>query len=122
MIFDYPLTGVGLGNFLVAFPDYSDEKPIVCHNTLFQIGSENGLIALIMYLLICSNLVKDCLKLKKSQKSSENRLLKYSNDAILCSFFGFFVCSFFLNLATYELLYYLICLNTVKNKLFYDDK
>ena len=52
MVRDHPVTGVGLGSFGPAFPDYSDKKPREAHNTAFQISAESGAIAGVMYLLV----------------------------------------------------------------------
>ncbi len=57
MIKDYPLTGVGVGSYIVEFPNYAEEMKLSfggytdsAENYIFQVGSELGLIGLI---LIC---------------------------------------------------------------------
>lgn len=115
MMRDYPLTGVGLGNFMPAFPDYSDKKARVAHSTVIQLASESGIVAGLMYLLLCLNVF---LRYRRQKKVFANDpFWMATNDAVMCSLLGFFVCSLFLNLVTYETFYYMLILSIVQNRL-----
>src|SRR6185369_9379930 len=59
MVRDHPLTGVGIGSFMTALPNYSDAKPLIAHNTLVQYLAESGLGAGLCYLLLAFNYLKN---------------------------------------------------------------
>ena len=112
MIEAYPITGVGLAAFGVAFPDYSSKEPREAHNTFFQISAESGLIAGIMYLLVILESVKNLnfnSKILKA-KSDKINLLFLTNEAVLTALIGFSVCSMFLSLQLVEIFYFLCVL------------
>lgn len=115
MMLDHPITGVGLGNFMPAFPDYFDKKARVAHNTVIQLASESGIVAGLMYLLLCLNVFLRYWRQKKI--FANDPFWTATNEAVMCSLLGFFVCSLFLNLATYETFYYLLILSIVQNRL-----
>lgn len=110
MIIDNPLVGVGPGNFIKAYSDYSAATPFVAHNTLIQFASESGIVAGLMYLFVCWELFKRNLSVP-DDNGSRDALCVALQNSIFCSIGGYFVCSMFLNLATYELIYYLLILN-----------
>lgn len=120
MTMDHPLLGVGIGNFLTAYPDYSDTKPFVAHNTLIQFMSESGILAGLMYLLLCIGIFKGFLKQSRTYEKIVDPLFNAVNESVAGSLSGFFICAIFLNLATYEIFYYLLVLNAVKNTLVED--
>lgn len=118
MLLDHPITGVGLGNFLRAYPRYSDTEPHVAHNTFFQFASESGVLAGLMYLLLFYHLFMAYLRQMRMPRGETDDFLAAANDCIAGGALGFFVCSSFLNLATFEVLYYVFLLNVAKNRLF----
>lgn len=118
MIVRYPLTGVGLGNYMRAYADLTDEKTHVAHNTFFQFASESGIIAGIAYLTLCFGGLKQFFNKTPSREIvfAAHPFLRSIHQAVFVSLLGFFVCSIFLSLTNYEIFYYLLLLNlTLKN-------
>jgi O-antigen ligase len=114
MMLANPLTGVGPGAFVKAFPSYSDGVVIQAHNTYFQIGAEYGpiaalaLIGAIMSCLVV--LYRRGQVLHRLPDSPDTRVLRAVNDATLTGLFGLVVCSMFLTLQLFEFLFFLIFL------------
>jgi putative inorganic carbon (hco3(-)) transporter len=114
MMLANPLTGVGPGAFVKAFPSYSDGTVIQAHNTYFQIGAEYGPIAAIALL----GAIASCLFALYRRGQTWHRLhaspdvtvLRAVNDATLTGLFGLLVCSMFLTLQLFEFLFFLIFL------------
>ena len=110
MIADYPLTGVGLGSFGAAWPDYSQEKPHEAHNTFLQAAAESGIIAGLMYLLVVFVTVFDLWKrgraFRRNDEIYAGNFLYCFNEALLTSFIGLVICSLFLSLQIYEIFYF----------------
>lgn len=117
MIIHNPVTGVGIGSFLRAYPDYSETTPHVAHNTFFQFASESGLLAGIMYLLLFWSLFRSYLKHIRLGPERIGPFFIATTESIMGGAAGFFVCATFLNLATFELLYYILILSVVQKKL-----
>lgn len=117
MLIDHPITGVGLGRFVRAYPLYSDTNPHVAHNTFFQFASEAGLLAGAMYLLLFYNIICSYLKQIKLNPADFDELYLAARESIMGGAMGFFICATFLNLATFEVFYYLLVLNMVQNRL-----
>jgi putative inorganic carbon (hco3(-)) transporter len=123
MIKTHPITGVGLGNFYGVFHEYSDKAVRVAHNTVIQYAAESGILAGVAYLLLCWGVYSRYRKqIKKFKREGADPLLKNTNEAIFTSFLGFFVCSLFLNLATFEVIYYLLILSFVQGRLMVPEK
>ena len=112
MMETHPFIGVGLSSFGPAFPDFSDKKPRVAHNTFFQIGGESGIIALFAYVSILFsagiNLWKN--KFDSTGKDSESYLYYLLNEAILVALSGFVVSALFLSLNQFEIFFYIAVL------------
>jgi probable O-glycosylation ligase (exosortase A-associated) len=112
MMAAHPVTGVGFASFGQAFPDFSDTVPRIAHNTFFQISGECGVAAGLAYLVLMSStlnrLRKNGVKLRRAAVTEKRRLYLCLNEACLMGLLGFFVCSLFLSLEKYEVLYYLL--------------
>jgi len=117
MLIDHPITGVGIGNFLRAYPDYSETTPHVAHNTFFQFASESGIFAGLMYLLLFWSLFRSYLSYIRLGPERIGPFFLATTESIMGGAVGFFVCATFLNLATYELLYYTLILHVVQKRL-----
>ena len=117
MITDHPITGVGIGNYLKAYPDYADTTPYVAHNTIIQFSAENGILAALMYLLLCFGIVMKYVKSMRISMTSADPMFLALGNAITGGVIGFFICALFLNLATYELFYYMLALHMIKSRL-----
>jgi len=78
MIKDYPLTGVGLGNFIIEMPNYSKQMGIPyrftdsAENYFYQGGAELGLIGLLLFLwlfaVVFSHIVKHVRDISKNDR------------------------------------------------------
>jgi len=117
MVIEHPLTGVGIGNFLRAYPDYSHTTPFVAHNTLIQFASESGIFAGLMYLLLCFGVISSYVRFKRAGPQNTDPFLVAVQESSTGGLIGFFVCALFLNLATYELFYYILVLHAVQIRL-----
>ena len=108
MVLAHPITGVGLASFGQAFPDFSDKKPRVAHNSFIQVMAESGVIAGLAYVAF---LISCLFTAFKSRDFFEpESFFYYLSDAVLISLFGFIVCSLFLSLNTLEVQFYLAIL------------
>jgi O-antigen ligase len=114
MMLENPLTGVGPGAFVKAFPNYSEGTVIQAHNTYFQIGAEYGplaAVALLGAILSCLiALYRRGLALQRLPATPDTTLLRLVNEATLTGLFGLVVCSMFLTLQLFEFLFFLIFL------------
>lgn len=123
MVADHPFRGIGLGKFLVAYPDYTDTQPYVAHNTTIQLASECGILAGIMYLLILGKTLGQFWKYRRLHQDNKiDALLSKSHEAIICAIIAFFLASIFLNLITYEMFYFLLILSIVCDRLIQMDQ
>jgi len=110
MMQKHPVFGVGIGNFLKAYPLFSGNQPRVTHNTFFQLAAESGVLAGLLYLFMSLYPIYYGLK-GRGHELSQNQTLNLVRDSITAGMCGFFISALFLNLATYEILYYLIALH-----------
>jgi probable O-glycosylation ligase (exosortase A-associated) len=119
MALNYPITGVGLASFGVAYPDHSDKKPREAHNSFFQVIGENGIFAGFLYLVILivslrTAFINSRYEKKKASNKTEN--VFYVNEAAMTSLIGLYCCSVFLSMNMSELLFYVFAVvNIVKN-------
>ena len=115
MLAAHPLTGVGLGAFITALPDFIDTKPRVAHNTFIQLAAESGIGAAICYLAIVLLVIKNFLKIDYWCQHRRNlrgvRIVNALNNSCSASFLGFFICSIFLSLNTYEIFFFLMVIS-----------
>ncbi len=116
MILDHPVTGVGLGSFAKALPDYSDHEPLVAHNTFIQYAAESGLAAGLSYTLLVVifflNYRHNISAIKLLTARNNKPELFYINDAIAFAFLGYLICSFFLSLNYFEIFFFLALINS----------
>lgn len=117
MMIDHPVTGVGAGNFLREFRNYSDRPPRVAHNTIIQFFAESGVLAGLMYLLLCYGIFRNLIKNRKLESFNGDPFLLAVRESLTGSLAGFFVCALFLNLAGYEIFYYTLALGSVVTRL-----
>lgn len=112
MIIAHPLFGVGPGSFLAAFPNFSNQVPLVAHNTLLQITAEAGVpagLATLAYILHCLHrLWTNGSRLRRLLPKAHDSLY-WMNEAALGALVGFSACAMFLSLQLFHLLY-LVCL------------
>lgn len=115
IVMDHPVTGVGLGSFITALPDYIESRHMVAHNTLVQFAAESGVGAGLAYIVVIFIFFINSLKIYRfcrNQKEDEEvkRIWLY-NNACMTSFSGLIVCSLFLSLNTYEVFFMLLLFN-----------
>ncbi len=99
MIFHHPFLGIGFGNFTSIYPKYAVQG-IGFHylfmpsasNLYLQIGSENGLIGLGIFLWLIWSAAKISAQILKNTPSPEERILAL---ALPAAFIGFLVHGFF---------------------------
>jgi O-antigen ligase len=116
MLADHPLTGVGLGQFIFAYRDYSDADALVAHNTFLQYASQSGLAAGLMYLMIIYGVLHSYLREIFARQRPTDDFLSAVRDATAIAVIGFFVCSMFLNLGIYEIFYFILLLGFAERK------
>lgn len=111
----YPFTGVGVGGFALALPDFVESVPRVAHNTFIQFIGESGFIAGLAYLLAIYYFFVNSFKIhiscqNRRHQNDLNMVARY-NYASVISFTGFITCSIFLSLGSYELFFLLFIFN-----------
>jgi len=84
MIRDYPVTGVGLGSFIIEFPNYMKQMNLriglndSAENYFLQAGSELGLLGLLLALWIFSEIIKAVrINLRKLGKIGGERFMLF---------------------------------------------
>lgn len=114
MMIANPLTGVGPGAFVRAYVEHGDGRPLQAHNTYLQIGAEYGPLAAVALL----GMIGSCLRglrrqsaaLLRADPAGAEGFLRLLSEATLAALIGVVVCSMFLSLQLYELLYFLLFL------------
>ncbi len=101
MFGDYPILGVGGGNWKIQIPNYGVDKEIIMpekkrlqrpHNDFLWVLSENGILGLIAWLIILLIGIYYLVRIISVSKAGEERIF-YS--LMLCTLIGYTVFSFF---------------------------
>lgn len=117
---EYPVFGVGVANFINAFPNYSDTKPHVAHNTFFQFAANCGIASGLIYLWLFAMRLPT---LRRSADINGTRNFPrgfdrdYLDDLLNSVFLGFFMISMFLDLMIFEIMYFLLTMSFCKYNL-----
>lgn len=112
---DFPGFGVGVGNFTLAFPDYSNTKRHVAHNTFLQFASGCGILAGLIYLWFFATRFLSFFKRLPPDAKFHNGLHRdYLEDLLTSLYVGFFVAALFLDLMLFEILYMVILMGFAK--------
>ncbi len=115
IIRDYPVFGVGVGNFTVAFPDYSNTKRHVAHNTFIQLAAECGLLTGLIYLWWFWMRFKNFFKKPPPDAKFPAGLHRdYLEDLLNSLYIGLFMLAIFLDLMIFEILYFIFLLSFSK--------
>lgn len=109
---DYPITGVGLDNFLYEFVYYApDPEDIhVAHNTWLQVLAETGYTGLILYVGLFGATWWTLWRVRLRAKASGTR---WAHDAARClsaTLVAFMVGGTFLNRAHFDLIYHVMAM------------
>lgn len=115
MVKSFPITGVGLGTFVTALPDFYPTNPRVAHNTLVQYSGESGALAGLSYVLIIFIFFKNSYRTSLLNNKILDQEIRFKLDSInnanTASFLGLTICSMFLSLALYEIFFFLLLIN-----------
>jgi putative inorganic carbon (hco3(-)) transporter len=116
MMFANPLTGVGPGAFLRAFPDYSPRLPLQAHNTFVQFGAEFGLIAFVAVAVMLGSCIRSLWRIRaagglRQPTVVDNNL--FVREATLAAVIGLTVSALFLSLQLFEVMYFLVFMTNV---------
>ncbi|MFH1898225.1 MAG: O-antigen ligase family protein [Candidatus Desantisbacteria bacterium] len=107
MIKDHPITGVGLKNYILTFPEYNPYlRPQTPHNTYILFGSESGIPGLGLYLLLLIFYFKTIFDIRK--KIDKNSFVAYNCLALEGGMVGHMISSLFITKAYFEPVYWLI--------------
>ncbi len=118
MMQDYPLFGVGTSNFIMAFPDYSNTKRHVAHNTFLQFAANNGVITGLIFLWFFWMRFLACVKKRPPDAVYHGGLHRdYIEDLLTCLYLGFFVIAIFLDLMIFEIMYMILICGFVKYRI-----
>lgn len=112
---DYPVFGVGVANFIMAFPDYSNTNRHVAHNTFLQFAANCGIITGLIYLWFFW--IRFTTLFKKAPPDAKYHLglhRDYLDDLLNALYLGFFVVAVFLDLMVYEILYMVLIMGFAK--------
>jgi uncharacterized membrane protein len=122
MMKEYPLTGVGIGGYIIEMSNYAKDKnvpidiPESAENSALQIGSELGLIGLVVAAWIFWEIIKQIVRLFKSiPRSSSDRYLIIGLTGgilafVLISFVHTFIWSYEIKYTFWLLVGLLFCL------------
>ena len=111
-----PLTGVGPGAFLRAFPDYSPRQPLQAHNTFVQFGAEFGPIALIAVAVMLGSCIRSLWRIRPEGRLKQSAVLDPNllvREATLAAIIGVTVSALFLSLQLFEVMYFLVFMTNV---------
>ena len=118
MIKDYPIMGVGTGNFMRAFPEYHNSEPHVAHNTFIQFAADNGLIAGFVYLFFLFTRLKNVFSKPNAEKEFARGLPRdYLDDLLNALLISFYCVAFFLDLMILEVTYFIFLVVACKYSL-----
>ena len=122
----YPLTGVGIGNFIQAKSDLLGMNPEekltyhVAHNAYLEVGAEIGILGMMVFILLIVISIIDSYSTEKYLKDREGLCFFYEiSKGIRLGFIGFAVSIFFLseqyNSILYQWIALIVALKTLAN-------
>ncbi|MDB4223189.1 O-antigen ligase family protein [Granulosicoccus sp.] len=117
---DYPLLGVGVGNFEKAFPNYSETAVHVAHNTFFQFAANCGIVAGLIYLWQFARrlpTLKRSADIKGTRNFPRGFDRDYLDDLLNSLLLAMFMVAIFLDLMIYEIVYFVFLLSFAKYNL-----
>jgi len=124
MMLRHPLTGVGISCFSEAIGqerrrDGVQEIWQTAHNSLVQIGAENGLLGLMLFLLISYRAVKI---FRRAEKVKEPDNMAKTAAMAKIAFIGYFVAAMFLSQGYSIIWVFLIALSARMNEFIREDR
>jgi O-antigen ligase len=110
-----PLTGVGPGAFLRAFPNFSDRHPLQAHNTFVQFGAEFGPLSMVAVVVLLASCIVSLWRIKPAGLSGSVCAVDpdlYVREATLAAIVGVTVSALFLSLQLFEVMYFLVFMSS----------
>ncbi len=113
-----PIVGFGFGNYgeYASYYNPSAKPKRVAHSSFLQIGAENGVGAMICFILLIFVSMWNLQKLMRYYKNKDPTLSAYSN-MIFVSILGYSICAIFLSIEQFEPFYFLVGLTAGLKKL-----
>jgi putative inorganic carbon (hco3(-)) transporter len=107
----HPVFGVGLRNFMLAFPLYSKETPRVTHNAVFEMLSETGIPGCFFFLLMIFAAIGQMFFLwRRARGHPETEALGTYCQIIMAALIVYLVPNMFINRQDFDLMYQLIAI------------
>jgi probable O-glycosylation ligase (exosortase A-associated) len=107
----HPVFGVGLRNFVLVFPQYSNAEPRVTHNVVFDMLSETGIPGCILFLaMIFATISHMFLLSRAAQRDPRTEHLATFCRIVAGSLLVYLVPNMFINRQDFDLMYQLIAL------------
>jgi putative inorganic carbon (HCO3(-)) transporter len=100
----HPLFGIGMGNFMII-----SINEHVTHNAYTQVAAEMGLLALVVYILFTVTPIRRLRRIESQEFAARGRSrFYYLAVGLQASLIGYMVSSFFISVAYYAVIYYLV--------------
>ena len=117
MVQDRPLTGVGVGNFLVHFDRYApDPRDVhVAHSSFFQILGDTGLPGVLAWLYLVITLWRTTTRVEERMKRLDRGAwtdARYFIVAVKAAWFGYVICGAFLSQEDFDFFYQLLAITS----------
>lgn len=105
----HPITGVGPRNFMTEFPKYSDAKPRVTHNVIFDMLSETGIPGCVLFVSVILAAMGEMFLLRlKALANPDAQELALFCQILLATFLVYWVPNMFINRQDFDLLYQML--------------
>lgn len=118
LIKEYPLFGVGVQRFQQATRLYfPDRTPYVAHNTFLNFSANTGLLSGLIFLYFYYLHFRN-FRFAIKNGIDKDPTLDLLNKVFITSLTGFYTCSLFLDLIIFEVFYFLLLVNLLKDQLF----
>jgi putative inorganic carbon (hco3(-)) transporter len=107
----HPLVGVGLRNFVLVFPQYSQDTPRVTHNAVLEMLAETGVPGCLLFLcMIFATVGRMFLLWRRARRNEATRYLGSYCQIVMVVLIVYFVPNMFINRQDFDLMYQLIAL------------
>jgi probable O-glycosylation ligase (exosortase A-associated) len=105
----HPVFGVGLRNFVLVFPQYSNAEPRVTHNVVFDMMSETGIPGCLLFLAMIFMTIGQMFWLaRKAQRNPQTEHLATYCRVVAGSLMVYMVPNMFINRQDFDLMYQLV--------------
>jgi O-antigen ligase len=117
MLMDYPLIGVGVGNFMESFGRYSPIPRLLAHpmahNSYLEVACETGLLGFIFFLSIVGIALANFESARRKFKALNEDLLLRITEGLEVGFVGYLVAHFFASAQYAKHFWLLVALSSV---------